>query len=141
MNASTGNPTSTEPLVEALARRLHMVDLVAWARITARAEDLGLTFEDLRLLLALSLTNGLSSVSDLAQSSGFSVDAAYPAVHHLRSRGYVREERRRYSLSEEGREVVADLNVAHREGIREYVDGLDAGERKWLEEAVKVTPR
>ena len=139
MNASTGNPTSTDPLVEALARRLHMVDLVAWARITARAEDLGLTFEDLRLLLALSLRDGLSSVSDLAQCIGFSVDAAYPAVHHLRSRGYVREERRRYSLSEEGRDLVAVLDAAHREGVREYVDGLDARDRKRLEEAIRAT--
>ncbi len=139
MNASTGSPSSTEPLVEALARRLHLVDLVAWSRITARAEDLGLTFGDLRLLLALSLRDGLSSVSELAHSSGFSLDAAYPAVHHLRFRGYVREERRRYSLSEEGRELVAVLDAAHREGIREYVNGLDAGERKRLEEVVRET--
>ena len=102
-----------------------MVDLLAWARITARAAELGLSFEDLRLLLALSLRNGLSSIGDLARSSGFSLDAAYPAVHHLRSRGYVREERRRYSLSEEGRELVAVLDAAHREGIQAYVDGLD----------------
>ena len=140
MNESTGSPTSTDPLVEALARRLHSVDLAAWVRITARAEELGLSFEDLRLLLALSLGNGLSSVRDLARSSGFSLDAAYPAVHHLRSRGYVREERRHYSLTEEGRELVAVLDAAHREGIQEYVDGLDEGERKWLEEAVKMAP-
>jgi DNA-binding MarR family transcriptional regulator len=140
VNPSTsGSPTSTEPLVEVLARRLHMVDLTAWAKITARAEKLGLSFEDLRLLLALSLTDGLSSVSELARSSGFSLDAAYPAVHHLRSRGYLREERRRYALSEDGRELVALLDAAHREGIQEYVDGLDARERKWLEEAVRMT--
>ena len=126
-----------------LSRRLrgglHLVDLTAWARITARAEELGLSFEDLRLLLALSLRNGLSSVRDLAHSSGFSLDAAYPAVHHLRTRCHVREERRHYSLSDEGRELVAVLDAVHREGIQEYVDRLDAGERKRLEEAFRVT--
>jgi len=140
VNSSTSNPTSTDPLVEALATRLHMVDLTAWARITARAEELGLSFEDLRLLLALKISDGgPCSVSELAHSSGFSVDAAYPAIHHLRSRGYVREERRQYSFTEDGRELVALTDAAHREGIQEYVDGLDAGELKWLEEAVRMT--
>jgi hypothetical protein len=68
-------PTSTESLVEALAARLHMVDLIGWAQITARAEKLGLSFEDLRLLLALTTREGPSSVSDLARISGFSLDA------------------------------------------------------------------
>jgi DNA-binding MarR family transcriptional regulator len=141
MNASTSRfPTSTEPLVEALSTRLHTVDLTGWAQITARAEELGLSFEDLRLLLAFKIRDGLSSVSDLARSSGFSLDAAYPAVHHLRDRGYVREERRRYSLSEDGRELVALLDAAHREGVQEYVDGLDARERKRLEEAILDDP-
>jgi DNA-binding MarR family transcriptional regulator len=129
--------TSTEPLVEALAARLRMVDLIGWAQITARAEKLGLSFEDLRLLLALTTRNGPSSVTDLARIGGFSLDAAYPAVHHLRRRGYVREERRRYSLSEDGRELVAILDAAHREGIQAYVDGLDPGEREWLEVAIR----
>ena len=137
MNASPSSPASTESLVEALATRLHMVDLTAWARITARAEELGLSFEDLRLLLALKIRGGgPSSVSELAHSSGFSLDAAYPAFHRLRSRGYVSEERRRYSFTEEGRELVALLDTAHQEGIQEYVDGLDASERESLERAV-----
>jgi DNA-binding MarR family transcriptional regulator len=139
VNASTSSPSSTEPLVEALATRLHKADLTAWAQITARAEQLGLSFEDLRLLLALSVRDGLSSASDLARISGFSLDAAYPAIHHLRIRGYVREEGRRYSLSEDGRWLVALLDAAHREGIQEYVDGLGARERKWLEEALGMT--
>ena len=135
MNAPTSSPTSTETLVEAISTRLHVVDLSGWARITARAEELELSFEDLRLLLALKIRNGPSSVSDLARLSGFSLDAAYPAVHHLRSRGYVREERRRYSLTDDGRELVASIDAAHREGIREYVNGLDASERQRLGEA------
>ena len=140
MNTSTSrHPTSTEPLVEALATRLRMVDLVGWAQISARAEKLGLSFEDLRLLLALTTMEGPSSVGDLARMSGFSLDAAYPAVHRLRGRGYLREERRRYSLTEEGRELVAILDTAHREGVKAYVDGLDADERRWLDEAIRMT--
>jgi DNA-binding MarR family transcriptional regulator len=51
----------------------------------------------------------------------------------------LREERRRYSLSEDGRELVAILDAAHREGIQAYVDQLDPGERQPLEEAFGIT--
>jgi DNA-binding MarR family transcriptional regulator len=140
VNPSTSRlPTSTEPLVDAIATRVRNVDLIGWAQITARAEELGLSFEDLRLLLALTTRNGPSSVSDLARSSGLSLDAAYPAIHHLRGRGYVREERRQYSLSEDGRELVAILDAAHREGIQAYVDQLDPRERQRLHEAFGIT--
>ncbi len=133
-------PRSDEALVEALATRLRRADLISWARIAASAEKLELSFEDLRLLLALTIQDGPSSVSDLAALSGFSLDTAYPAIHDLRGRGYLREERRRYSLSEEGRELVAILDAAHREGIQAYVDQLDPGERQSLEEAFGITP-
>jgi DNA-binding MarR family transcriptional regulator len=132
-------PRSSEALVEALAARLRHVDLIGWARIAARAEELELSFEDLRLLLALTIKDGPSSVSDLAGTSGLSLDAAYPAIHGLRGRGYLREERRRYSLSEDGRELVAILDGAHREGIQAYVDQLDPRERQALEEAFGIT--
>jgi DNA-binding MarR family transcriptional regulator len=132
-------PRSSEPLVEALATRLRHVDLIGWARIAARAEKLELSFEDLRLLLALTIKDGPSSASDLAGTSGLSLDAAYPAIHDLRGRGYLREERRRYSLSEDGRELVAILDAAHREGIQAYVDQLEPRERQALEEAFGIT--
>ena len=130
---------STEPLVEALAPRLRCVDLIGWGEITMQAEMRGLSFEDLRLLLALATRNGPSNVSDLARISGLSLQAAYPAVSLLRGRGYVREERRRHSLTEDGRELVAVLDAAHREGVQAYVDGLDASERKWLYETIRMT--
>ena len=132
-------PRSSEPLVEALAIRRRDLDLIAWARIAAWAEKLALSFQDLRLLLALTAKDGPSSVSDLAGMSGLSLDAAYPAIHDLRGRGYLREERRRYSLSEDGRELVAILEAAHREGIRTYVDQLDPRQRQLLEEAFGIT--
>jgi DNA-binding MarR family transcriptional regulator len=129
-------PTSTERLVEALTTRLRRADLIGWAQITARAEELGLSFENLRLLLALAVKDGPCSVSDLSRRSGLSLDAAYPAVHNLRARGYVREEQRQYSLSEDGRELVAILDAAHREGIQAYVDQLDPRERQQLAEVL-----
>src|SRR5918998_5788652 len=101
MSLPTRN-ASIEPLVDALATRLRCVDLVSWAGITMRAEELALSFEDLRLLLALSTRSGSSSVSELARIGGLSLDAAYPAVSRLRSRNYLHEERRRFSLREEG---------------------------------------
>ena len=130
--------TSTDPLVEALATRLRMVDIVAWQRIAAWAEESELSFEDLRLLLALSFKtdDGPVAVSELAKLAGLPLDVAYPATHRLRGRGYLREERRRYSLSEQGRELVAMLDAVHREGIQAYVDGLDRDERERLSKAL-----
>ncbi len=104
-----------------------------------QAEKLALSFEDLRLLLALTTRKGPSGVRDLARISGLSLQAAYPAVSRLRSRGYVREELRRHSLTEDGRELVAVFDAARREGIQTYVDGLDTSEREWLDEAIRMT--
>ena len=129
--------TSTDPLVEALATRLRLIDLVAWQRIATWAEQSELSFEDLRLLLALAfkMDDGPAAVSELADLAGFSLDVAYPAIHRLRGRGYLGEERRHYSLSEQGQELVATLDAAHREGIRTYVDQLNPDERQQLEAA------
>jgi DNA-binding MarR family transcriptional regulator len=139
MNGSTSpSQTSTEHLVDALARRLRHLDLIGWAQITARAEELGLSFQDLRLLLALAVKDGPCTVSDLAHRSGLSLDAAYPTVHDMHGRGYLTEDRRRYSLSESGRELVATIEAAHREGVQAYVDGLDPDERERLAEAIRI---
>ena len=132
--------TSTDPLVEALATRLNRVDLVAWQRIAAWAEKLELSLEDLRLLLALKMEGGPTGVRELADIGGFSLDVAYPAIHRLRGRGYLREERRQYSFSEQGLELVATLDEAHREGIQAYVDQLDGEERDRLSRAFPPAP-
>ena len=130
--------TSTDPLVEALATRLRRMDMVGWQRISTWAEQEELTFEDLRLLLALAvkMDDGPAAISELADLAGFSLDAAFPAVHRLRGRGYLREERRQYSLSEQGQELVAKLDTAHREGIQAYVNQLDPADRRQLELAL-----
>jgi DNA-binding MarR family transcriptional regulator len=130
---------SSDPLVEAIGTRLRRVDLIAWARIAAWAEQHELSFEDLRLLLALRITDGPSGVSDLAGTSGLPLEAASPAINALHGRGYLREERRRYSLSDDGRELVAMLDEAHREGIQAYVDQLDPRERQTLEAAFGIS--
>jgi len=125
---------STDPLVEALVPRLRLVDLVGWQRIAAWAEESGLSFEDLRLLLALAakMDDGPTAISELAELAGFPLDIAYPVTHRLRGRGFVREERREYSLTTEGRELVAALDASRREGIQAYVDQLDPEEREEL---------
>ncbi len=134
----TTRTTSTDPLVEALAARLRVVDIVAWQRIATWAEESELSFEDLRLLLALAVKvdDGPAAVSELADLAGFPLDVAYPAIHRLRGRGYLREERREYSLSEQGQELVATLDASHREGIQAYVDGLDRDERERISSAL-----
>jgi DNA-binding MarR family transcriptional regulator len=134
--------TSTDPLVEALAIRLRLIDLIGWQRIATWAEQSELSFEDLRLLLALALKvdDGPAAVSELADLAGFSLDVAYPAIHSLRGRGYLREERRHYSLSERGLELVATLDAARREGIQAYVNQLDRDERQRLRRAL-ANPR
>jgi DNA-binding MarR family transcriptional regulator len=120
--------------VEALATRLRLIDVVAWQRIAAWAEQSELSFEDLRLLLALAfrMDAGPIAVSELADLAGLPLDVAYPATHRLRGRGYLREERRQYSLSEQGQELVAMLDAVHREGIRAYIDQLDPEEQQRL---------
>ena len=130
--------TSTDPLVEALATRLRLMDLLGWQRIAVWAEQYELSFEDLRLLFALaqSADDGPTAISELADLAGFSLAVAYPAIHRLRGRGYLREERRRYSFSPEGEELLATLDAAHREGIQAYVDQLSPDDRKPLDAAL-----
>jgi DNA-binding MarR family transcriptional regulator len=132
--------TSTDPLVEALATRLRLMDLIGWQRIATWAKQSELSFEDLRLLLALALKtdDGPAAVSELGELAGFSLDVAYPATHSLRRRGYLHEERRQYSLSEQGQELVARLDAAHREGIQAYVKQLDPDERRQLDAAFGI---
>jgi DNA-binding MarR family transcriptional regulator len=132
--------TTTDPLVEALATRLRLMDLVGWQRIATWAEQSELSFEDLRLLLALALKmeDGPAAISELADLAGFSLDVAYPTIHRLRGRGYLHEERRRYSLSEQGQEVVAMLDAAHREGIQAYVDQLSPDDRRPFDAAFGI---
>jgi DNA-binding MarR family transcriptional regulator len=132
--------TSTDPLVEVIATRLRVMDLVGWQRIATWAEQSQLSFEDLRLLLALAvkMDDGPAAISELADLAGLSLDVAYPATHRLRGRGYLREERRQYSLSQQGRELVAKLDAAHREGIQAYVQQLGADERRQLEAAFGI---
>ena len=134
--------TSTDPLVEVLATRLRVLDLVGWQGIAAWAEESELSFEDLRLLLAVvaKMEDGSAAISELAELAGFPLDVAYPATHRLRGRGYLNEEGRQYSLSDQGKELVAKLDAARRQGIRAYVEQLDPDDRRRLEAAFGMTP-
>jgi DNA-binding MarR family transcriptional regulator len=132
--------TSTDPLVEVLATRLRRMDVIGWARIATWAEESELSFEDLRLLLALAvkIDDGPASISDLADLAGFTLEVAYPAIHSLRGRGYLDEESRRYELSEQGKELVARFDAARREGIQAYVDQLGPDESRRLDAAFGI---
>jgi DNA-binding MarR family transcriptional regulator len=132
--------TSTDPLVEALAIRLRLLDLVGWQRIATWAEQSELSFEDLRLLLALAvkMDDGPAAISELADLAGFPLEVAYPATHRLRGRGYLSEEGRHYFLTQQGRELVAGLDAARREGIRAYVDQLSPDESQRLDAAFGI---
>jgi DNA-binding MarR family transcriptional regulator len=134
--------TSTDPLVEVIASRLRVMDLVAWQGIAAWAEESGMSFEDLRLLLAFAvkMEDGPAAISELAELAGLPPEVAYPATHRLRGRGYLLEEARRYSLSEQGQQLVAKFDAAHRRGIRAYVDQMSPEERRQLEAAFGMTP-
>jgi DNA-binding PadR family transcriptional regulator len=118
------------------------MDLVAWQGIAAWAEESELSFEDLRLLLALAVKaeDGPTAISELAELAGFPLDVAYPATHRLRGRGYLVEDGRRYSLSQEGEQLLAKLDAAHRQGIKAYVDQMSPEERGQLESAFGTAP-
>jgi DNA-binding MarR family transcriptional regulator len=132
---------STDPLVDVLATRLRLMDLIGWQRIATWAEESQLSFEDLRLLLALALKadDGPAPVSELGELAGLPLDVAYPAIHGLRRRGYLNEERRQYSLSEQGQELVAGLDEARRKGIEAYLDALGPDERQRLRTAFAIS--
>jgi DNA-binding MarR family transcriptional regulator len=121
-----------------LATRLRRLDLEGWQRIASWAEQFELSFENLRVLLALTMEDGPTAVTELADLSGLSLQAAYPAISDLRRRGYLREDRRRYALTEQGQDLVATLDAAHRDGIQAYVDHLDPKERRRLDEAFGI---
>jgi DNA-binding MarR family transcriptional regulator len=126
---------SNDALIEALAARLRVLDLIGWRRIATWAEQSELSFEDLRLVLAVAVKadEGPVVISELAELAGFSLEVAYPATHRLQRRGYLSEEHRRFVLTEQGQELVARLDAAHREGIQAYVDQLEPDERELLE--------
>ena len=130
--------TSTDPLVDVLATRMRNMDLVTWQRITSWAEEVELSFENLRMLLAVKVCDGPAAASELAELAGLSLHAAYPAIGGLRTRGYLHEEQRRYTLTERGHDLTATLDAAHRDGIQAWVDDLDPSERRQLDEAFGI---
>jgi hypothetical protein len=105
--------------------RLRCVNPNEWAQSTPRPEGLRLDLVDLRLLHAVTAWGGAGTVGDLARLSGLSPDAAYRGVIHLHGRAYLSEERRRYSLTAEGRALVAFLDAPSDQGIDPGPHGRD----------------
>jgi DNA-binding MarR family transcriptional regulator len=135
----SNDPASTDRLVEALATRLRRVDLVGWAQIVRWSEENGLALETVRLAIAFAAAEDESDAGALAELSGFSLNGVYPALHRFIDLGYAREVRRRYSLTDAGRDLVAAIDVAHLAGIRRYVEELPAAERDELQVALGVS--
>ncbi|HEX6715410.1 MAG TPA: hypothetical protein VF066_18605 [Thermoleophilaceae bacterium] len=125
---------STDPLVEVLATRLRVIDLIVWRRVATWAEESELSFEHIRLLLALAtkVDGEPATVAELGALAGLALDVAYPATHSVHGRGYLLEENRHYSLTERGHELLASLWAAHREGIVAYTETIDREERERL---------
>src|SRR4051794_35956236 len=134
--SSLSATTSADPLVDELATRMPRMDLLGWQRITSWAEQFDLSFENLRVLLALGTADGPATVGELAHLGGLSLHTVFPATRNLHRRGYLHEERRRYVLTAPGRDLIATLEAAHRDGIQEDVDDLEPNERQRLAAAV-----
>jgi hypothetical protein len=64
------------------------------------------------ILLTLDPEDAPMRAGEVAEGIGISIDDATLGLHELRSLGYAREDRRRYSPTEEGREVHASLTRA-----------------------------
>jgi DNA-binding MarR family transcriptional regulator len=69
---------------------------------------------------------------EVADPIGISIDDATLALHELRSLGYAREEKRRYSPTEEGMRVHASLTRARRKAIAAFLSALSEEDRRHL---------
>jgi DNA-binding MarR family transcriptional regulator len=134
--ASSANPDQPEGggLVERLDARLREVGVVVAVRVMRSWSDASkLTVEEAALVLTLASRAEPPSAHELAELTGISVDEAYPVLHHLEGRGDVVEEHRRYSLTTAGRESVAALEAAGREGVAAFLGQLPDEEQRRLE--------
>ena len=137
--ASQREPSSLDRLIEELDARLQTVDLVVGTRVMASwAQASELSLEEARLLVVLATSSDPPNANQLATLSGIAIDHVYPALARLSQRGYTREKQRRYSLTGQGKESVACLEAARREGVAAYVSNLAPEDRRRLAAALGV---
>jgi DNA-binding MarR family transcriptional regulator len=139
--ASKSESSSLERLIEELDARLPTVDLVVRTRVIASwAQTSELSLEEARLLVVLATSSDPPNANQLAALSGIDIDHVYPRLGRLSQRGYTRENQRRYSLTDQGKESVASLEAAGREGVAAYVSDLAPEDRRRLGTALGVDP-
>lgn len=132
---------ASDRLIGELETRLREVELVVGMRVMSSwADARQLSLEQARMLLVLATSKDGCTAAELAELSGIDVTNAYPALGQLRERGLVREDQRRYRLTDRGEESLASLNEARREGILAYVARLAEDDRRNLEAAFGVEP-
>lgn len=84
------------------------------------------------IVITLDPDDAPMGAGEVAEAIGISVDDATLALHELRSLGYAREEKRRYSPTEEGLRVHASLTRARRKAIAAFLSALSDEDRRHL---------
>jgi DNA-binding MarR family transcriptional regulator len=84
------------------------------------------------ILLTLDPEDAPMRAGEVAEAIGISIDDATLGLHELRSLGYAREEKRRYSPTEEGLRVHASLTRARRNAIAAFLSALSPEDRRHL---------
>jgi DNA-binding MarR family transcriptional regulator len=128
-----------EELARTLAARLDRFERFAAESMVGWIEDQGLSLAEVRLVLGLADQEPIGA-TEIAERSGLSVDTAYPALHSLDARGWIRDEGRTHCLSAEGEKAVEELSATRAHAVRNYVDSLSPEERDQLATAFGATP-
>jgi Mn-dependent DtxR family transcriptional regulator len=92
-------------------------------------------------LLILDPEDGPRTLGEVAEAVGISADDAAHALHELRSKGYAREENRRYMPTDEGLRLHASLASARLEALTSFLSSLAEDERRALAEAASHDTR
>jgi DNA-binding MarR family transcriptional regulator len=87
------------------------------------------------ILITLDPEDAPMRAGEVADAIGISIEDATLALHELRSLGYAREEKRRYSPTEEGLRLHASLTRARRKAIASFLSGLSDEDRRHLVDA------
>ena len=125
---TAGNDTTLDGLVTSLdiAGRESNKALVRWLL------DAEIPLLSACILITLDPEDAPMRAGEVADAIGLSIDDATLALHELRSLGYAREEKRRYSPTEEGLRLHASLTRARRKAIASFLSGLSDEDRRHL---------
>jgi DNA-binding MarR family transcriptional regulator len=131
VNSTSESDTTLDGLVKSLDRagRESNKVLVRWLL------DAELPLLSACILLALDPEDAPMGAGEVAEAIGISIEDATLALHELRSLGYAREEKRRYSPTEEGMRVHASLTRARRKAIAAFLSALSEEDRRHLTSA------